>query len=97
MFAGIATVALFAFHGATFLTLRTSGELCARAAGVARRLSIPAAAAGAALVLWTVAVAVDRNDKDVFPPLLPALLAIAAFALAVFFVRGRKQLGGRSR
>ena len=78
VFAGIATVALFAFHGATFLTLRTTGELCARAAAAARRLSIPAAAVGAALVLWTVAVGVDRNDKDVFPPLLPALLALIA-------------------
>jgi cytochrome d ubiquinol oxidase subunit II len=87
VFAGIATVVLFAFHGATFLTLRTSDELSVRAAGAARRLSIPAAVAGAALVLWTVAVSVDRNDKDVFPPLLPALLGIAAFALAVFFIR----------
>ena len=87
VFAGIATVALFAFHGATFLTLRTTGELCARAAATARRLSIPAAAVGAALVLWTVAVGVDRNDKDVFPPLLPALLALIALVLAVAFVR----------
>jgi cytochrome bd ubiquinol oxidase subunit II len=86
VFAGIATVALFAFHGATFLSLRMTGELGARAADIARRLSIPAALAGAAFVLWTVAVAVDRNDKDVFPPLLPALLAIAALAAAVVFV-----------
>jgi cytochrome d ubiquinol oxidase subunit II len=94
VFAGIATVALFAFHGATFLTLRTSGELAIRASDAARRLSLPAAAAGTALVLWTVAVAVDRNDKDVFPPLLPALLAVAAFALAVFFIRAGS--GGRA-
>jgi cytochrome bd ubiquinol oxidase subunit II len=87
VFAGIATVALFAFHGAIFLALRTDGELHLRATSAARRLSIPAAAAGAAFVLWTVAVAVDRNDKDVFPPLLPALIAIAAFALAVVFMR----------
>ena len=38
-------------------------------------------------MLWTLVAAVDRNDKDVFPPVLPALLAVAAFALAVFFVR----------
>jgi cytochrome bd ubiquinol oxidase subunit II len=87
VFAGIATVALFAGHGAIFLTLRTGGELGARAAAAARRLSVPAFVAGAALVFWTVAVAIDRNDKDVFPPLLPALLAVAAFALAVFFIR----------
>src|SRR5213592_3664976 len=38
VFAGIAVVILFAFHGATYLTLRTSGELCERAAATARRL-----------------------------------------------------------
>ena len=36
---GIAVVLLFAFHGATFLTLRTTGDLCERAARAARRLS----------------------------------------------------------
>jgi cytochrome d ubiquinol oxidase subunit II len=75
---GVAVVLLFAFHGATYLTLRTTGELCRRAAAAAGRLSIAAAVVGAAYLIWTVAVAVDRNDKDVFPPLLPALLAIVA-------------------
>jgi cytochrome bd ubiquinol oxidase subunit II len=88
VFAGLVTVALFAFHGAIFLALKMPGELELRAAAAARRLSVPAAVAGAVFVLWTVAVAVDRNDKDVFPPLLPALLAVAALALAVFFLRG---------
>ena len=40
-----------------------------------------------AYLIWTVAVAVDRNDKDVFPPLLPALLAIVALLGAVVCVR----------
>ena len=43
--AGLAVVALFALHGATFLTLRTTGDLCERAAAVARRLCIPVAIA----------------------------------------------------
>jgi cytochrome bd ubiquinol oxidase subunit II len=38
-------------------------------------------------LIWTVVVAVDRNDKDVFPPLLPALLAIAALLGAAVCVR----------
>ena len=97
VFAGLATVALFAFHGATFLTLRTTGELCARAAAAARRLSIPAAAVGAALVLWTVAVGVDRNDKDVFPPLLPALLALHRPRRWPSSSSARGAAGGRSR
>jgi cytochrome d ubiquinol oxidase subunit II len=91
VFAGIAVVLLFAFHGATFLTLRTSGALLERARRAARTLSIPAAAVAAAFLAWTVAVAVDRNDKDVFPPLLPALVGIAALVLAVVFV-----MAGRS-
>jgi cytochrome bd ubiquinol oxidase subunit II len=86
VFAGIAVVALFAFHGATFLALRTSGELRGRAETAARRLAIPGAALAAVYVAWTVAVAMDRNDKDLFPPALPAALAIAALGLAVVFV-----------
>ena len=41
---------------------------------------------GGAFLVWTVVVAIDRNDKDVFPPALPAASAIAALALAVAFV-----------
>jgi cytochrome d ubiquinol oxidase subunit II len=83
---GIAFVLLFAFHGAAFLTLRTTGDLCARAAAAARRLAIPAVVVVAGYVIWTIAVAVDRNDKDVFPPVLPAVIAIGAIAAAVFLV-----------
>jgi cytochrome d ubiquinol oxidase subunit II len=90
IFAGIAVVLLFAFHGATFLTLRTGGELHERAAGAARRLALPAAVAAAAFLVWTVAVAVDRNDKDVFPPVVPAALGIVAVLLAALFASGRK-------
>jgi cytochrome bd ubiquinol oxidase subunit II len=88
---GVTIVLLFAFHGSTFLTLRTTGDLCERAAAAARRLSVVAALALAGFLSWTVAVAVDRNDKDVFPPILPAALGIAAVALAMLFV-----FGGRS-
>ena len=84
---GVAVLLLFAFHGATYLTLRTTGELCRRAAAAAGRLSIAAAVVGAGYLIWTVAVAVDKNDKDVFPPVLPAVLAIAALLGAVVCVR----------
>ena len=86
MFAGIAVVVLFGFHGATFLTLRTAGELRGRAEGAARRLAIPAAVLAAAYLVWTVGVAMDRNDKDLFPPVLPAALGIVALALAIVFI-----------
>jgi cytochrome d ubiquinol oxidase subunit II len=87
---GVTIVTLFAFHGSTFLTQRTTGDLCERAAATARRLSLVAALVAAAFLSWTVAVAVDRNDKDVFPPILPAALGIAAVALAVLFVVMRR-------
>jgi cytochrome d ubiquinol oxidase subunit II len=79
---GIAFVLVFAFHGASYLTLRTTGDLCARATRAARILAIPAVVVGGGYLIWTVVVAVDRNDKDVFPPVLPAAIAIAAFLLA---------------
>jgi len=83
---GIAFVLVFAFHGACFLTLRTTGDLFERSRGAARLLAIPAVVVGAGYLIWTVAVAVDRNDKDVFPPVLPAAIAIAAFAAAAILV-----------
>ena len=90
--AGLATVALFALHGATFLTLRTTGDLCARAAAVARGLCIPVAILLGGVLAWTVAVGVNRNDKDVFPPVLPAAIGIAALVLAVLLAHRRNQL-----
>jgi cytochrome d ubiquinol oxidase subunit II len=88
--AGLTLVVVFAFHGATFLTLRTTGDLLERASRAARLLSIPAAVLGAGFLVWTVKVAVDRNDKSVFPPVLPAALGIAALLLAVFFIARRR-------
>jgi cytochrome d ubiquinol oxidase subunit II len=86
VFAGIAVVLLFAFHGATFLTLRIAGDLGGRANSAARKLAVPAALVAAAFVIWTVAVAMDRNDKDLLPPALPAAVAIVALALALVFL-----------
>lgn len=86
VFAGVAVVVLFAFHGATFLTLRTVGDLRDRAEHAARRLALPAVVLGAVLVIWTVIVAMDNNDKDLFPPVLPAALGIVALGLALIFL-----------
>jgi cytochrome bd ubiquinol oxidase subunit II len=83
---GIAMVLFFAFHGAIFLTLRTVGDLSDRARRAARTLAVPAVALGAAFLVWTVAVAIDRNDKDLFPPVLPAALGIALLAAAALLV-----------
>jgi cytochrome d ubiquinol oxidase subunit II len=88
--AGIAVVLLFAFHGATFLTLRTHGALRERAERTARRLALPAVVLAVAFLVWTVAVAMDRNDKDLFPPALPAIVGIAALVLALVFLHLRQ-------
>jgi len=85
--AGLATVLLFALHGATFLTLRTHGDLGIRAAAAARRLSAPAAIVVIAFLGWTVAVAVDRNERGVAGPLVPALVGAAAVVLCAVLVR----------
>jgi cytochrome d ubiquinol oxidase subunit II len=90
VFAGLMTVLLFAWHGATFLTLRTTGDLCARAERTARRLAVPAAVGTMLLLAWIVAVAMDRNDKDLFPPVLPAALGALALLLAVVFAFRRR-------
>ena len=90
VFAGVTVVLLFAFHGAIFLTLRTVGELTHRAERTARRLSVPAAVVASVFLVWTVVVAVDNNDKNVFPPALPAAVGIAALALAVMFLFGNR-------
>jgi cytochrome d ubiquinol oxidase subunit II len=90
VFAGLAFVGLFAFHGASFLALRTIGSLRERATAAAQRLSLLAAVLGTAFVVWTVIVAMDSNDKDAFPPVLPAALAVAALVLAVVLLsKGR--------
>jgi cytochrome d ubiquinol oxidase subunit II len=86
VFAGIAVVLLFAFHGATYLTLRTHGDLHDRAESTARTLAVPAAILASAYMALTVLVAINRNDKDLFPPVLPAALGIAALVLAVVFI-----------
>jgi cytochrome d ubiquinol oxidase subunit II len=80
---GVAVVLLFAFHGATYLTLRTTGELLTRARRAARMLALPAMMLAVGALVATVAVAIDRNDKDVFPPILPALVGGVALAIAL--------------
>jgi cytochrome d ubiquinol oxidase subunit II len=87
---GAGLVALVTLHGALYLALRTIGPLADRAKATARRLAVPVAVAGVALLAWTVAVAVDSNDKDVFPPVLPAAVGVAALLLAVVLTMARR-------
>ena len=85
--AGIAVCLLFAFHGAVFLTLRTLGDLRERARRAAARLAPLTALVGAGFLIWTLVVANDRNDKGVFPGILPVAVAAVAAVAAIFLVR----------
>ena len=87
----------FAFHGAGFLTLRTTGDLCERAALTALAARGARRGVGAAFLVWTVVVAVDNNDKDVLPAGVLAGAAIAAVVLAIVLVVLAAAADGRSR
>jgi cytochrome bd ubiquinol oxidase subunit II len=87
--AGVVVVCLFAFHGATYLGLRTVGELHDRAVRAARWISLPALVLVAAFVAWTVVVAHNRNARGVVPTLVPAALTVAVLLLAAVFTRAR--------
>ena len=89
--AGLAVVAIFAVHGATYLTLRTDGDLRERAAATGARLSLGAAALGIAFVAWTVVVAHDRNSRGILPTAVPAALTAIALILAAVFSRARRE------
>jgi cytochrome d ubiquinol oxidase subunit II len=85
---GLAAVALFALHGATFLTLRLDGELRSRAGAAARALAVPCALIVIAFLAWTVVVATERNARGALGPAVPAVLTGAALLTAAALVRG---------
>ncbi len=87
LFAGLAVCLLFALHGAVFLTLRTLGDLRARALNIALRLAPVTALGGAAFLVWTLVVAGQMNDKGVFPGIFPAGVAAVCAVASVFLVR----------
>ena len=89
--AGIAFVALFAFHGAVYLTLRTTGDLRARAGRMAARLSVPAVLVGAAFLVWTLVTGIDNNDQDIFPGIVIVAVAAAAAVIAAVTIRRRRE------
>ena len=91
---GIAVVLLFAFHGATYLTLRTTGELCGRAAG-GRRLAIGNGRRRRVPDLdGRGRGRPERQGR--LPPVLPAAIAIVAIALAAVCVYPAAAAGVRA-
>jgi cytochrome d ubiquinol oxidase subunit II len=89
LLAGVAAVSAFALHGATFLGIRTKGELLKRAEKVAAWLWLPA------VVLVLAAIIAGALATDMFSHRGPvlwvvALAAGAALLAAGWFIRQRR-------
>jgi len=85
LFTGVTLVLLCALHGATFLTLRTTGDMRERAGRLARRVAPVAGAAVVGFAIWT---HVDHSDTFFLNPV--ELLAILAALAAVWLVYERR-------
>jgi cytochrome d ubiquinol oxidase subunit II len=85
---GLTTLSLFTLHGATFLGLKTTGDLRVRARSIALRLSIPTVLITFGFLFWTYLDAVHRHHAGLVPPFLP-ILALLALAGVGWLVRER--------
>ena len=92
---GVTTVAMFAMHGAIFLTMKTDGELLARVERNLPRLI------GAFFVLNTLVVVAmvmfrqhitDRYTTDIWPVIFPAAALVALIGAWWFLRRGERFL-----
>jgi len=73
---GLASLALFAFHGAVFLALRTTGEVRRRAKAFAIRLVVPAAALVLAIFVWSGAGSGAIDGKWIAAALLAGVASV---------------------
>jgi len=82
---GLATLTLFALHGATFLSLRTTGDLRARARKAAVRIAAATVPVAAAFLIAS-QVAHGRLATDI----TAALAAVALLAAVAAIARGKE-------
>ena len=78
---GVTTLLLFCVHGATFLAIKTDGDLHDRAVLMAKRLAVPTAAAVFGFLAWTYVIARDHDHTGLVPGIIP--VAAIGFAIAV--------------
>lgn len=90
LFFGVTLLLLCLLHGATFLSIRSTGIVLERAQAVARRLSIPAAVLIVGYVIWTYALA-----RPGIWPIVALAVPLAAVVIAVVLVLGGNA-GGRA-
>jgi cytochrome d ubiquinol oxidase subunit II len=82
---GLATLSLFALHGATFLALKTDGDVRVRANALVPRIGVPAILLGGAFLVWTF------FSHTVFWTALPILVAAGALVAAVLVAIGGRE------
>lgn len=78
---GLTTLLLFSVHGATFLALKTDGELRERAVRAAKRLALPTAVTVLGFLTWTYINARNHDHTGLVPGVVP--IAAIGFAFAV--------------
>jgi cytochrome bd ubiquinol oxidase subunit II len=81
LFTGVTVVLLCLLHGATFLALKTAGEVRQRAVHAARRVALVTVAAVVGFAVWTLVSAGNG-----LLPSLPGLAAVLAVAAAAWLV-----------
>jgi cytochrome d ubiquinol oxidase subunit II len=82
---GLATLSLFALHGATFLALKTHGDVRVRANALVPRIGVPATLLGGAFLVWTF------FSHSVSWTGLPILVAAVALVAAVLVAIGGRE------
>jgi len=89
LFGGLTFLALFVFHGALFLSLRTLGELEVRARATALRLATPAALLVLGYLIWTYVNARQMHDKGLVPGVVPISALVLPFVAGALARAGR--------
>jgi cytochrome d ubiquinol oxidase subunit II len=88
---GVASLLLFLSHGASFLALRTKGELEERSEALAQRLAPAAAGAVCVFAVWTVARQAGADGVEIPSAVLCALAGAAA--IGAILRRGGARFG----
>ena len=85
---GLSTLSLFTLHGATYLGLKTEGEVRERARVVAARLAPVTFVVVTAFLGWTYLSARSMHHAGLVPPLLP-IVGVLALAAVSWLARER--------
>ena len=85
---GLATLALFTLHGATYLGLKTDGDVRIRAHAVAERIAPVTFLIVFAFFAWTYQSSRTMHHTGLVPPLLP-IIGLLALAAVGWLVRDR--------